>query len=410
MPNVNMNYSYASGLQPTLAEAYIQRKALKNVEPNLIYARDAQKVALPKNSGKYVRFHRYTELPAITKPLHEGVTPDGQTLTETSFEVATKNFGGWMGYTDELDLWHVDKKTDAIGDRLIRQARLSIDTAARDQIMTGLNVMYPGNKTSRAALTSSDVLTYAMIKKVVRNLKKKGAQPFSDGYYHAIIDHDTYYDLTQDSNWADANKYQDKERESKYMLGILYKVKFYESDNGKIFTAESYLYNSVASLTVSAFDQTTGVATVTATDLTTDIARELEGKLVYINYTKSSTQYVAPVCIEKVTPATKAVKLRWIPDGMGTGTLSSITITPSGGATSGDEVHASIIYGQDAYGMVSLGGAKEPNIRIIAKPLGSSGTEDPLDQRGSLAWKVPFFACTVLQDDFIVRLEHGVSA
>jgi hypothetical protein len=59
--------------------------------------------------------------------------------------------------------------------------------------------------------------------------------------------------------------------------------------------------------------------------------------------------------------------------------------------------------------MVSLGDAKKPNFRIIVKPLGSSGSDDPLEQRGTIGWKVPFFACAVLRDDFIVRIEHGVS-
>ena len=35
MPNANMNYSYDSGIGPTLLESYLQRRALKNVEPNL---------------------------------------------------------------------------------------------------------------------------------------------------------------------------------------------------------------------------------------------------------------------------------------------------------------------------------------------------------------------------------------
>jgi hypothetical protein len=60
--------------------------------------------------------------------------------------------------------------------------------------------------------------------------------------------------------------------------------------------------------------------------------------------------------------------------------------------------------------MVKLGGKGKPNIQIIVKPLGASGDADPLNQRGSIAWKVPFFACAVLQDDFICRVEHGCTA
>jgi N4-gp56 family major capsid protein len=410
----NINVSYQASLAPTMLESYLQRRALKNVEPNLGYMKDAQMIEQPKGNGKHVKFFRYTELPAITKPLYEGVTPDGQKLEETAFSVMTKNYGGYMAYTDELDLWHVDSKTQAISDRLNRQARLSIDTVGRDQIMAGLNVMYPGSVTSRASLTKSNVLTYAIVKKAVRNLKRKGAQPFADGFFHAKIDQDTYYDLTQDTHWNDVSTYQDDSRVQKYELGNIYKVKFFEVDNGKIFKNETYLYGSVAALTAYAnFDATERSMIVTAT-MSEDEARELTGKMVYVQYTKSTVDYVTPMCIERVYPSASANKtkiiFRWAPatttDWTTTNTLK---IVPSGGASNGDEVHATIIYGQDAFGMVKLGGKGKPNIQIIVKPLGSSGSDDPLNQRGTIAWKVPFFACAVLQDDFIVRIEHGVS-
>lgn len=408
----NMNYSYDSGIAPTLLESYLMRKALENVEPNLGYLADAEKIAQPKNNGKFVTFFRYSELPAVTQPLYEGVTPDGQKLEETAFSVTTHQYGRHMEYTDELDLWHVDSKSKAMSERLNRQARLSIDTVGRDQIMAGLNVMYPGSVTNRAALTKSNILTYAIIKRAVRNLKKKGSQPFADGFFHAKIDHDTYYDLTQDPHWNDVSKYQSDARVQKYELGNIYKVKFFEVDNGKIFKAETYLYGTKTSLTASAnFDVTNRTMTV-SDSISEDEARELAGKLVYVQYTKSTVDYVTPMCIERVDAAKKTVKFRWVPGTSTTDewtTTNSLCIVPSGGASNGDEVHASIIYGTKAFGMVSLGSAKKPNIQIIVKPLGSSGSDDPLNQRGTIAWKVPFFACAVLQDDFIVRIEHGVS-
>ena len=382
----NINVSYQASLAPTMLESYLQRRALKNVEPNLGYMKDAQMIEQPKGNGKHVKFFRYTELPAITKPLYEGVTPDGQKLEETAFSVMTKNYGGYMAYTDELDLWHVDSKTQAISDRLNRQAQLSIDTVGRDQIMAGLNVLYPGTVTSRASLTKSNILTYAVIKKAVRNLKKKGAQPFSDGFFHAKIDHDTYYDLTQDQHWNDVSVYQSDTRVQKYELGNIYKVKFFEVDNGKIFKNESYLYGTTAALTAYAnFNVTERSMTVTAT-MSEDEAREITGKLVYVQYTKNLTDYVTPMCIERVYPSGTAnqtkIVFRWVPGTSVTDewiTTQTLKIVPSGGASNGDEVHASIIYGQDAFGMVKLGGKGKPNIQIIVKPLGSSGSDDPLN-------------------------------
>jgi N4-gp56 family major capsid protein len=141
-----------------------------------------------------------------------------------------------------------------------------------------------------------------------------------------------------------------------------------------------------------------------------DEARELTGKLVYVQYTKSSTDYVTPMCIEYVDATAKTVKFRWVPaDTTDWTTTNALKVVPSGGATSGDEVHATLIYGKDAYGIVQLGGKGTPNIQTIVKSPGSSGSDDPLNQRGTIAWKVKHFCAAIIQDDFIVRVEHGVS-
>jgi N4-gp56 family major capsid protein len=414
----NAMYSYDAGIGSTLPEQYIQRKAMKNVQPNLGYLKDADLVEQPKNGGKHVRMWRYVPLLPVTKPLYEGVTPPGQKISQTAFDVMTKPYGDFVPFTDELDLFHVTKKTDDIANLLIDQARLSVDTVGRDQICAGLNVMYPGSVVSRAALTDSDVINYNVIKKAVRNLKRKGAQPFPDGFFHAKVSHDTYHDLFSIQGWNDIGAYQDKSRWEKGELGNIHKVKFYEVDNAKIFAAETYLYGSTGSLTAYAdFDVTNREMTVTAT-MTEDQGRELTGKMVYVQYKIDSTTYDTPMCVERVYPSGTAnqtkIKFRWVPGTAVTDnwtTAKTLKIVPSGGATSGDEVHATIIYGQHAFGMVNLGSkSKNPPIQIIWQRPGSAGVEDPLAQRGSIAWKCKHFACAVLNDDFIVRIEHGVSA
>lgn len=69
----------------------------------------------------------------------------------------------------------------------------------------------------------------------------------------------------------------------------------------------------------------------------------------------------------------------------------------TGGAT---PIWSNIILGQEAYGVVKLG-SKEAE--FIVKPLGSSGTSDPLNQRGSVGYKYPF-ATRLLNDNWITRL------
>lgn len=69
------------------------------------------------------------------------------------------------------------------------------------------------------------------------------------------------------------------------------------------------------------------------------------------------------------------------------------------------DVYATLIFGQNAYGISRISGEA---MRNIIKPLGSAGTYDPLDQRSTSGWKATFVA-EILQQLFMLRLEHAVS-
>ena len=86
-----------------------------------------------------------------------------------------------------------------------------------------------------------------------------------------------------------------------------------------------------------------------------------------------------------------------------------MTIVPTGGGASGATVFSTIVYGMDALGEVSLDGNGK-NVQIIMNPPGSSGALDPLNQRGTVAWKVKGFGAAILNDDYIVRIESGATA
>ena len=65
-----------------------------------------------------------------------------------------------------------------------------------------------------------------------------------------------------------------------------------------------------------------------------------------------------------------------------------------------------IIYGADSYGVVDMeNGAGKPS--IITKDFGSSGTDDPLNQRASVGWK-NLFTAKVLDNDAIVKLTTAI--
>lgn len=70
------------------------------------------------------------------------------------------------------------------------------------------------------------------------------------------------------------------------------------------------------------------------------------------------------------------------------------------------DVHGTTILAANAYGISRISGEAMKN---IVKPLGSAGTADPLDQRSTSGWKATFVT-KILNENFILRLEHAVSA
>ncbi len=79
----------------------------------------------------------------------------------------------------------------------------------------------------------------------------------------------------------------------------------------------------------------------------------------------------------------------------------------AGAGVSGIDVHATIVLGADAYGVIDLGNSQGSG--VIYKGLGSAGSADPLNQRQTLGWK-EYFTAKILNDAFMVRIEHSVSA
>lgn len=86
-----------------------------------------------------------------------------------------------------------------------------------------------------------------------------------------------------------------------------------------------------------------------------------------------------------------------------------ITTTQVKTYTNANEVtiHCGMLLGSDAYGVVDIeGSGRKPG--LIVKPLGSAGTADPLDQRGSIGWKALFTAVR-LNELAMTRIEYAAT-
>ena len=76
--------------------------------------------------------------------------------------------------------------------------------------------------------------------------------------------------------------------------------------------------------------------------------------------------------------------------------------------TSDVEIHHSLIFGADSYGVIDIGGSG--TIKTIIKQPGSAGSADPLDQRGTIGAKVEAYTAKVLNPNWIIDVRSAASA
>ena len=119
-----------------------------------------------------------------------------------------------------------------------------------------------------------------------------------------------------------------------------------------------------------------------------------------------STEYIVASC----NPAAKTVTL----SATVAGAIAAGTVIYSEDAgildnttKKGTDIHATLVFGADAYGIIDVDG--EGCLQTIVKPVGSGGASDPLDQRATVGAKVAAFTAKILNNLWIVRVEHGVS-
>ncbi|MBQ4065846.1 MAG: N4-gp56 family major capsid protein [Clostridia bacterium] len=236
---INTNVTTDEGLSAE-NKTYYDRVLIEEASPNLVHDQFGQKRPIPKGSGKKVEFRKYASLPKATKPLTEGVTPDGKKLNVTSVEAEVSQYGDYVALSDMLDLTGIDRNvleaTKAVG----RQAGLTLDTITRNALQSGTNVFYCPKAdgtvvNDRTELDDTCFLTVKVVKRVAALLKAVNA-PKINGDYVAIIHPHVGYDLTNDPKWEEMHKYCTPEEMYEGEIGRIAGVRFVETSEAAIYT------------------------------------------------------------------------------------------------------------------------------------------------------------------------------
>lgn len=387
---LNLQTTTGSGTAPLFQEV-LNRHILKRAEAKLVHDQFGQKTPIPKGRTKTISWDRLSPLPKATKPLTEGITPKGSTINITRITAQPQQYGNYVSYTDSFDFFKHDPSPEVLkmNELLARNAAETLDDITKDVLAAGTNVLYAGDAASRAAMT--EALTVTDIRKAVNQLKRNKAVPFDDGYYVAIVHPDVTFDIQSDENWKKPHEYVDTKNIYKGEIGELYGVRFVETPDAKVFRGTDLAANRTE-LTVQRIDAGAKKIYIME-DLSSSEASALASRTIIVNgfiYTISSAT--------AGQNGNAALTLSQAPD-------SSIEIDTKiypadGGGANNSPVYGTLFIAKDAYGVTS----PKSNIENITKALGSAGSSDPLNQRGTMSWKA-YHMAKILEQLYMVRYE-----
>lgn len=397
MTNTTINTLQTTQLNKT----FYDRQLLESARTRFVHAKFGQMRPIPRNSGKRVEFRRWNlfDANAAMKALEEGVTPSGQSLSQSNVEALVSQYGAYVEVSDLLDMTGYDQVITESAELLGEQLGTVVEWVTRDAMNAGNNVQRAGGKTTRAALTADDKLTVDEIRKAVRTLKRAKARPFCEDerkpHFICICSPDATYDLQNDALWQDVSKYSNAEAIYSGEIGRLFGVVFVESTEAKVFRQS--VWNKVSEATSSS-------ASFVLKNAPT------EAEAAYLSREDNPIRIgEASYTIAGFDPSSNTVTLKE------TVSLAADAIVYSEDAGALDpetktamDVHSTLIFGKDAYGVVDVAGSGA--LQIIIKPHGSAGTQDPLDQRATVGAKVAAYTAVILNELWLLRIEHAVSA
>ncbi len=391
--NLNLNTTSSGGMSPVM-EAVLNRYVLEANKTKRKYTRFGQQVDIPEGKTKTVAFDKLSPLPKATVPLTEGITPKGAAVNITRIKGEPEQFGNYVSYTDQLDFFAHDPSPEVLkyADLLTENQLETFEHLDAMELASGLNVFYAGSAESRGELT--DVLTVKDVRRAVTSLKRSKVQPADGTDYIAFIHPDVVFNIWNDEEWRQPHTYSDTKQLYDGEIGRLFGVRFIEDPDAYVFRGEPLggKYSELSVVKVTPSSNRIYIAETIEKDETSQYA----SKPIWINgkaYTISSATAGQNGAAYIVTSEPLA----------GVMIEPDMKIYPGGGGADGKPVYSTVILGKNAFGT-----AGDRTVKLINKSLGSAGTGDPLNQRGTIGWKgYRFFR--ILEQTKMLRIESLAS-
>lgn len=340
-----------------------------------VYFRLADETPIQEKADKLM-VRRWSPLQGHTTPLEEGVPPKSDKGSVEKYEIAAKQYGRYMEFTDKVDFAVVDPVVAHYTKEYSLVAMETLDLLARETLFSIAQKEFAGNAANFEGLTMDSKPSMTDLRLIILALKKALVKPRANGRYHVIGSPEFYYDMISDPV---VEKFMTIENSTKGMyetaaacLPAMFSMEFYETllvpTDGKFIkdgkeSVRLYKVNAAGDgydfLTI---DKDTVIGGAGA-DAAETVLKNISGYVKDLR-TGEDASYIPNQKVWDIAAYNAA----------------------NGTAYEEFKTQHILIVGKDALTRTGLAGEGQAKMYVKAK--GSAGVLDPIDQRQSIGFKI----------------------
>jgi N4-gp56 family major capsid protein len=376
-------------MQPAAVYSKIMLRTIELAESDYVFDSIATERTMPSNNGSNeIVFKRMLSLAAHTQPLVEGIPPASDKGSMVAIKGSTKSYGRVMKFTDKVN-WAV---VDPLISEYTRQLSLKIpetkDILAQEALLAECQCFYAQPKVVYSGASDPDTLVVDTTKKMVSHITRldPSCNPTLDEFRKIV--------LSQEAA----------------------KVRPGAGGNFQVLASSAVLFDLITDHRVKEFMKFSNTGEAYKNDMVIDLFSLAFKKAKTIKQDNSFIDGDGNVCYIYHS-ATEGKNYVFIGADLGKSeaTTKVIVVTLSTGAAAAAankstltlpddldvlNIHHSYVIGAEALFRIGVEGHTAP--QFIKKELGSAGTEDPLNQRQSIGWKIDSLGYKVVNPDAVV--------
>lgn len=377
-------------MQPAAVYSKIMLRTIELAESDYTFDGLATERNMPSNNGSNeIVFKRMLSLAAHTQPLVEGIPPASDQGRMVAIKASTNQYGRVMKFTDKVN-WAV---VDPLISEYTRQLALKIpemkDILAQQALLAECQMFYASEK--QPSDKDPDILVPKDGAQAVTHIKfmSPDCAPTIDEFRKIVLSMEAA------------------------------KVRPYQGSNFLVLASSAVLFDLITDKRVKEFMKNAGTASPYTNDMVVDLfslafkkAKTIktdntyidgDGNTIYIYHSptaKSNYLLTTPITEReggKLTTADKIVDLTKRGDAAVKSATADATLPADADLLN---IHYSFVLGEECLFRIGIEGHTAP--QFIKKELGSAGTEDPLNQRQSIGWKIDSLGYKVPNPDAVV--------